>query len=299
MRIGTFISGLFLVLIGTVLLLINFGYGSWEIAVQIGKWWPVLLVFLGLSLFNSGRIPRWIAFVLLVLLVLGVGACLRMAPPARTNSDEQTASNLVVGRQEYPQIKLANLDIDYGGGQLELSPGTTDIIKAQFSQGEIQKNIVASDQVLKIGLIQSDNHWPIGQITPNHWRMQISPNLFWNLNIKAGAIDGAIDLTGIPLRQLNCDLGAGNMDFILSNNGPNGRVQITAGASSIKLEIREDTGVTIKMGGALNTSNLDKLGWTKDGDLYQSPNYNEAANKIDCDIQLSAGNLEVQTGLDI
>ncbi len=295
MRIGTFISGLFLVLIGIVLLLINFGYGSWNIILQIGKWWPVLLIFLGLSLFNSGRIPYGMAFVLLLLSALAVGAYLVLAAPARNYTEQPPASALVIGRQEYPLVKQANLTVDYGGGQLQLAPGKDDIFKAEFAPGEIKQNIVANDQLLKIDLSPIGKQWSTGQIAANRWKMQVSPELLWSLNINAGAIDGVIDLSGVPLRQLNCNLGAGSLDFILNNNGPNSQVRVTAGASHIKLEIPGDTGVSIKMGGALNTNNLDELGWAKTGSRYQSPNYSEAANKIDCDIQLSAGNLEVAT----
>ncbi|MEN6461704.1 MAG: hypothetical protein ABFC94_10085, partial [Syntrophomonas sp.] len=118
----------------------------------------------------------------------------------------------------------------------------------------------------------------------------------WILNINTGAVDGNIDLTGIPLQELDCNVGAGNMNFTLGNNGTRSKVKIEAGASNITLQIPDDIGVSIELDGALSSNNLARLGWNRINDnYYTSPNYSQAAAKIDCDIELSAGNLEVKS----
>jgi hypothetical protein len=296
MRIGTFIKGLLLVLIGTVLFLINFGYGSWASLLQIGKWWPILLIILGLGLLSMGRIPRWIACVVLVISVLALSTYMVIMAQTHNNYEKATVSSLTISRQQYPLAKQANLTVDYGGGQLLIAPGGPDLFKGDFASSQITKNIRATDQVLTVNLDQTGHSWSSGQLDADRWQLQISPELAWNMNINAGAIDGTIDLTGVPLEQLNCNVGAGNMNFILNNKGTDSKIKIIAGASNIKLNIPGDSGVSIELGGALNCNNLDELGWSKTGSRYLSPNYYQAASKIDCDIQLSAGNLDVKTG---
>jgi len=299
MRIGTFIKGLLLVLIGTVLFLINIGYGSWDSILQIGKWWPVLLIILGLSLFSLGRIPRWIAFVALAVSVLAVSAYMVLIVPTQNYHEKSTVSTLTISRQQYPLVKQANLTVDFGGGQLLIAPGTPDLLQGDFASDQITKSVVTTDQVLKVNLSQTEHSLSSEQLNGDRWHLQISPELAWNLNINAGAIDGKIDLTGVPIEQLNCKVGAGNMNFILNKNGANSKIKIMAGASNIKLDIPSDSGVSIELGGALNSNNLDELGWIKSGNRYQSPNYNQVASKIDCNIQLSAGNLQVKMGSSI
>jgi len=294
MRIGTLISGLLLVLVGVILLLINFGYGSWSSFYVISKCWPILLILIGLGFFWRGRIPRWIAYLIIIFSVGAVGAYMTLADQTKPNNEINSKSTINILRQQYPQVKEANLSLDYGGGKLLISPGISSLFQADFSNKQLQQRIEATEQNLQIFLIQKQYTWTPQQQSLNRWQLKISPELAWKLDIDAGAIDGNIDLNGVPLRELNCNLGAGNMLFILGNNGANSKIKIEAGASNVKLRIAKNTGVRIKFDGALNANNLDELGWIKSGSYYSSPNYQQATSKINCDIKLSAGNLDVK-----
>lgn len=49
--------------------LVNMGYGSWASYQLIGRWWPLLLIILGMAMFWQGRIPHTLAYILVVVLV--------------------------------------------------------------------------------------------------------------------------------------------------------------------------------------------------------------------------------------
>ncbi len=294
MRVGTLISGLLLILAGVAFFLLNIGYGSWASLHQISKWWPIILIVIGLGLFGRGSLPRWAAYLIIFFSVGAVGTYLVLG--GQTNSDYKTStgSALNLSRQQYPQVKQGNLSIDYTGGRLLINPGAQDLLIGEFSGKQIVKSITTSDQNLKVNLSQTEHSWTPRQNNLDRWQLQISPELAWNVDINAGALDGTIDLSGVPVQELDCSLGAGNILFILGENGANSNVKIEAGASNIKLQIDNDTGVGIDLGGALNSNNLDELGWTRTGNRYTSPNYQQASSKIDCDLELSAGNLDVK-----
>lgn len=74
MRIGTLIRGLLFVLAGVFFFLINIGYGSWVNYHEIGKYWPILLIIIGLGFLGEGKIPLWIAYLIIILSVIAVGA---------------------------------------------------------------------------------------------------------------------------------------------------------------------------------------------------------------------------------
>lgn len=293
MKVGTLITGLLLVLFGEIFFLINLGYGSWGNIYEISKYWPLLLIIIGLAMFWRGNLPRVLAYLVIILSVLTVG--LYMIMEQQPDAQEIIVkAPLNISQQQYPEVIQGNLDIDYGGGKLLISPDTQDLLLADFGNRQIKQQIEANGQVLDINLSQNQFNCNPATDKLNHWQLKISPDLVWNLDIDAGAIDGKIDLTGIPLRQLNCNLGAGNILFTLGNNGVNSKMDIESGASNIKLKIVNDTGIRIKMNGALNSSNLEKLGWANTDGYYISPNYQQAASKIDCEIDLSLGNLEVE-----
>ncbi len=292
MRIGTLISGLLFVLAGTVFFLINLGYGSWAGIQQISKWWPLLLIIFGLGLFGQGMINRWLAYSLIMVSVLGVGGYMMMMDGSRDFNGGTVMSSLDISRQQYPLVEKGDLTLDFGGGRIFIEPSSGELIKGNFS-GETKQNILDADQNLKVHLSQMENSWLQWQKKGDRWKVQLSPELVWDMTINAGAVDGDIDLTGIPLKQLGCTVGAGNMKFTLDQNGDKSQMNIDAGASNIELQISADTGVSIELNGALSANNLDELGWIKTGKRYMSPNYEQASSKVDCVIHLSAGNLEV------
>lgn len=80
MRVSTFLVGTLLILVGVVLFLERLGYGWWRFSRQVLDYWPIILIIIGISLFWGGRIPRWLAFVIVIILV-GVVVFLALAVP--------------------------------------------------------------------------------------------------------------------------------------------------------------------------------------------------------------------------
>ncbi|MCL5935634.1 MAG: hypothetical protein M1543_04000, partial [Firmicutes bacterium] len=60
-------------------LLINLGFGSLDFALQLLRFWPVILIIIGLSLFGRGRINSWVAIVIVLALAGGVAAWLLLS----------------------------------------------------------------------------------------------------------------------------------------------------------------------------------------------------------------------------
>lgn len=293
MRIGTLISGLLLILAGVILFLFNIGYGSWVNIYEVAKYWPILLIIIGIGLLWQGKIPRLIAYLIIIISVIIVGAYMILGNQ-NSNIANDTKSTLSISRQQYPQVTKGQLDVNYGGGKLIISPGMQGILYADFNNTQVKEDIKVTKNNLNVEISQAKGSGFLRTERPNRWQLEMSPELDWQLNLSAGAIDGHIDLNGVTIRELNCNMGAGNIVFVLGNNGENSKITIEAGASNIKLLIADDTGVKIKVDGALNNNNLDKLGWIKTNDGFISPNYEKADSTVDCDIELSVGNLDVQ-----
>ena len=71
MSIGLFLVALLLILTGTVFFLTNTGFVSY-ILQRLADFWPLVFILIGLSLFWGGKIPRPLAFVIIIILVGGV-----------------------------------------------------------------------------------------------------------------------------------------------------------------------------------------------------------------------------------
>jgi hypothetical protein len=72
MSIGLFLVALLLILVGTVFFLTNTGFVSMYFVQRLVDFWPLVFILIGLSLFWGGKIPRLLAFVIIVILVGGV-----------------------------------------------------------------------------------------------------------------------------------------------------------------------------------------------------------------------------------
>ncbi|MGI5882032.1 MAG: LiaF transmembrane domain-containing protein [Dethiobacteria bacterium] len=80
MKIGPFMAGFVLIIVGMVLFLGKIGSCPFIFTHQLYKFWPVLLILLGISHLWGGVIPRLLGIVLVVVLVCGILALLFLCP---------------------------------------------------------------------------------------------------------------------------------------------------------------------------------------------------------------------------
>jgi hypothetical protein len=83
--------------------------------------------------------------------------------------------------------------------------------------------------------------------------------------------------------------------IIFGNKYKSTKATIKAGASSFDIVVPKDAGVRVNMDGALIGNNLRDLGWNRENNYYISPNYNNAENKIDLDIKMGLGSMNIKT----
>ena len=95
-------------------------------------------------------------------------------------------------------------------------------------------------------------------------------------------------------RGFNLKIGAGDFSLSLGGKCSQTLVRITAGASRIKVKVPRDSGVKVKLSGALVKNNLKDLGWTFDNQSYISPGYDKAAKHLDIDLNMAVGNFELE-----
>jgi hypothetical protein len=131
-------------------------------------------------------------------------------------------------------------------------------------------------------------------IGASHSNFHLDRNIVWDFDFKIGAVNGTLDMSELKVRDMDVDVGAGNLRLICGNGYESSRINIDAGASKINLEVPEAAGVRIKVNGIFSRENLQRLEWEERSGYYFSPNYESAAEKIDIDIDMGAGALDVK-----
>jgi predicted membrane protein len=288
LRTGRFIFALLLILAGVTALMVNLGYGSWDMASQIGKFWPALLIIIGLGIFWGRQIPHWLAIILTAVIVVAVIALFSWAP-AQPKSERQ--QSVTVSRQSYSGVNSAQLNLDLGGGKLTVGTGTDQWLTGSCTSTRMADQVTKEGDRLSITLSNPD-HLVWGPDLGNiGWDLQLSPDLFWDLKLNTGAIDGHLDLTNLMLQNLDIKTGAGNLTIKLGNRTDT-RIKVNAGASNLQFQVPEDVGVKAHITSALANSNID--GVNQQGNTeYTSPNYEKAKTHLDLTVSMGASSLNL------
>lgn len=296
MKIGSFIAGLMLIIAGLVIFLDNMGYGSLPLFTVLLKFWPVILILIGISFFWGGAIPRLLGILLIIALSGSIIALtLLNFSPSYELSRGQRQTTLVVDRFRYEGVISGEVVMAFGGGKITLDSGTGQIFEGLFrgAAGAVASVDRKNDEV-KIRIGQDDGIRFFQPRNPADWTVHLSPDLPWNINLDAGAAEGDFDFTDLDFRKLNIRLGAGDFNFKFGGNGKYGDVKIQAGASNVKVQVDEKTGVRINVKGALASTNLTELGWPVIDQYYVSPGYDEALSRIDLELEMAVGNFELE-----
>ncbi|GAE88591.1 LiaF domain-containing protein [Acetivibrio straminisolvens] len=89
------------------------------------------------------------------------------------------------------------------------------------------------------------------------------------------------------------DGGAGNIKLVLGDRHPSTKVDIDAGAAKFNIFVPKDSGIKIDVDGLLSSIEFNGLVLEKKNKSYISPGYDKAKNKIEIEIDIGAGALEI------
>lgn len=195
----------------------------------------------------------------------------------------------------YPELSAGKLKLKYGAGELKLGATTEHWAEGRFSGLPAVSSVTEKNRKLQLDLrpeVHAWTHWRTKQQRPV-WELKLSSQLPWEIGLKTGAVKGDLNLTGIPLRQLNLKFGAGAITLKLGGNGQQTLVKIKAGASSLRIYAPTDTGLRVKLDGAVSKTNVVESGLFLVNKRYVSDNYETAAERIDLELEIAASRLEI------
>lgn len=150
------------------------------------------------------------------------------------------------------------------------------------------------------------------------WRIHLNPDVPSDIRVHSGGGNIEIDLGGMEITHLSADTGGGNMDLILPESADSLDVAARTGGGNVTIAIGSDiTGsnivdahsgagnvtihaprglaARIHADSGLGNVIVDPLFSKIDDELYQSPDYESADNRIEITAHSGAGNVSVST----
>jgi hypothetical protein len=258
--------------------------------------WAIVLILAGVlllvgSLFDiaTGRLIWPI-----ILIALGVWIIWGILAGPRAVETETAAIPLEGARQARVRIRhgAGRLRVDSSANPGELASGT-------FGGGlDVQSTREgdALDVEMRIKMHGFDYAWPWmwGPGRGLDWTFGLSREVPLALDFQTGASETWLDLTDLRVSDLRVQTGASANDIILPANAGLTRVKINSGAASVVVRVPASVAARIKIKAGAAGVAVDKGRFPRAEGVYQSPDYDTAANRADIDVETGAGSIEVK-----
>jgi N-terminal domain of toast_rack, DUF2154/LiaI-LiaF-like transmembrane region len=279
-RRGSFTGALLLIIVGLLFLYANLR-PEWNPWPLISRYWPVLLIVLGLGkLWDALRAPsapgavqpvrrggETVAIIILLLLL----AFVLFRGHGYSRPLHETKSIDAQGAQS------VRMDIEMPAGELNISGGAAKLLDADFNytqvEGEPRISYDHSGTDGNLSITQTGNSH-FGR-TENDWTLRLNNDLARELRVQMGAGQGNLNLVGIHLTKLTVEIGAGEINADLTGDWKdNVDVRIEGGVGSATIRLPKSVGVHVHAEGGIGS--IDVEGLRNDGGDYVNDAYGKS-----------------------
>jgi hypothetical protein len=291
------IGPLLLIGIGVLFLMNNLGTLNWSVWELIFRLWPVFLIAAGLDLvIGRGSVWGAILAVILVVAVVAFGVWSIRSPGAGTARARQSLSFPIQGAKRAevnlsPAVGIIRMTGTASGDDLlsgsTWTGGGVQVVKDYRAQGEVA---VLNIRAEGAGVI-FPTLGPPGQPT---WDLMLTSAIPVDLSGDLGVGQSVIDLRGTQVYSLRVNQAIGQTVVYLPRNGVmKANLSMAIGETvvvippSVSARIHTSTGIAARS---------IPSAFVQDGDTYTSPDYAEASDKVDLELEVAIGNVSVRVG---
>lgn len=291
------VGPIILIAAGLLFLLNNLGVVDWSIWRSVLSLWPIILIGIGLDLLIGRRSffgSLVVALFVLALLTVGVWYL-----AAGVNFTGEMTTHTI--NQPLQDATLAEVEIRAGAGTLNFGPLATGdqliagTVKLRSNQ-RLDEKARTSGNMATYRLSASGPNFflapTVGKQTIEQWDLQLNPAIPTDLDIGAGVGDARIDLSRMSLTNLELSVGVGNANIILPERGQL-EVDVSGGIGKLSLRLPGGMAARIDAGSGIGKVNV-RGDFKRRGEIYQSPDYETAADRIDMKIHAGIGDIVVE-----
>lgn len=296
-RRGGIVGPLILITLGLVFLLNNLDVLDWSIWEVIWRLWPVLLIAAGLDLLIGRRSALGTLLTLLLVVALLAGGLWLLGTDI--GFDRATVVHEI--RQARGEATQAEVVVNPGAGRLhvEALPESANLVEGtiHLGKGEAMKPDLAVKGSKATFTLRSDRQsfgptlggW-YGE--DRLWDLGIAPEVTLELKVGLSAGESDLDLTDLTLSNLDVDMGVGKTTVTLPDEG-DFAAKVDGAIGEIIVIIPEGLEARVRASTAIGSSQLPE-DYQRQDDVYTSPGYARADNRVDLNVDLAIGNITVR-----
>jgi len=293
---GAPIWGIFLLFSGVLLLLQTFGILPWGLWGSLWRFWPVLIIIIGLGIL----LRRYHVWLVSLLILAILGTCLGIAvwqyglssPPGTVTKSYS---------EPLGDMKRAQIEVDFTAGDVTI--GSLPANSPNFVEAASEVGSVAESMNLDFHRQDSEGRlylstdrvdwrlWGEGKIS---WEVNFTRSIPLTLNIKSAASNMELDLGKLKVTELRLDVDAGNYKVIVPSSAGTTNIEVEADVVNMEVNIPDGVAARIQADTGLGAFIVDTTRFPKQGDYYISENFNTAQNRIYLEIDCNVGRVRVK-----
>jgi hypothetical protein len=281
-----------LIVVGVVLLAANLGWFNAFALLSLLQYWPVALIAVGINLITRGRYltPIVIAAVVVALALWSADDGLRALVGTTT------AGETVAVQHDLMDAASARVTLDLGVGRVRIDGGAPSGVLATGSirtgRGETIEQAYGRENGAALLELRS-RQTPgvnIGTNEARSWELSLTREVPLALRVNAGVGETRIDLRATQLIDASYRGGVGGSELLLPAGGYAASIDVGVGATTVRLPPDAAARVTVTTGLGRATVQGE---WRRDGDVYTTPGYDTASQRIELRVAGGVGAVTV------
>lgn len=295
-RRGSLVGPVILIGLGIILLLNNLGVLEWGVWEVIFRLWPVLLIAGGLDLL-IGRRSVWGSLLALVLILAVLAGALWLFGAGIGTGQVMAGEDV---RQALDGATQAEVVIAPGVGTLHIEalPESASLVEGviRLSRGERAMPEFAVEGGTATFTLRSEGvaFGPFVGLWDDQrgWDLGLNPDVPLQLEISLAVGRSDIDLTGLMVSDLEVSMGVGQTTVTLPDEG-HFQAEIEGAIGQTVVVIPAGLAARIRVDTGLAGRQLPD-GYQRRDDVYTSPGYESADNRVDLEVSQAIGNITIR-----
>ncbi len=222
-------------------------------------------------------------------LLLALTGCNGSLRQVRTGPIE--TSSLALNRDK---VERADVELNISEGRLKIHGGSDKLIEGTFSfnvpdwRPQVRSSVSGSHAAITVQ--QPNSAGTLGE-GKNTWDLELNDKVLMDLALHCGAGEARMNLGSLNLRSLQVRMGAGEVDLDLTGHPTRDyEVDISGGVGQATVHLPEGVGIRAEAHGGLGSINVSGL--TQKGDHYENDLYDSA--KVNVTLKVSGGIGEIR-----
>lgn len=299
MNIGQVAKILFILLLVLILVAVNIGLVRWSIWFQIFKLWPIILAAFVLEFAFQYLNYNFLKIIPVVLCAASVLAAVYLSGTPDFFSVKKIETKEVGQLLGDNSIKNIDINLSLVNGKLNIAGDAEDLYSGDISYREkVTPFVQAGQSGSEYAVTLKDNDYSQYLFGPGDgehaWNMKLNNNPFVNLETKTTFNNNNFDFTNAKLLNFKASSEYDTSNIKIGEKSDRARANISASFSKINFLLPAKSGIRIKISTKASLTNIGSLGFNESKEVYSSPNYLIANQKIDIDIAALASSINFE-----